>query len=76
LARDCHARGERSVASVTWFRLGRLSGLTDESEESQAKKLSDAGLAAAIAAEVALRLERMSLEEIEALVARKKESKS
>lgn len=72
LARDAHANGDRGVASVTWFRLGRLSGMTDESESSLVQKLSDAALDAAIGQAVAERIERMDESQLEELLRRKR----
>lgn len=74
LARAAADRGDRAVASVTWFRLGRLSGLTDESDETQARKLSDQALDAAIRASLAMRVESMSTEELEDVLRRRRAS--
>lgn len=72
LARRQHEAGDRGGASLTWFRLGRLSGMGGESDEVQARKLSDQALNAAIAAALALRVESMSTAELEDLLARRK----
>jgi hypothetical protein len=75
LAHTCEASGnptDRATASITLFRLGKLSGMSEASDETLAGRLSDAALDAAIRSELAVRVQRMSCEELEELLARKR----
>lgn len=74
IARKAEATDKLGVARATWVDIAKTCGLLlEQSDEAAARKMSDAALEAAIAAEAAVRLERMSEPEIADLLRRKQE---
>lgn len=67
--------GDWSVAKGAWERLGKWAGLEDKADEiSLAAKLTDAALDIAIKQAVTERIEAMPVEELEALVKRRRDA--